>query len=289
VSLFYDYAAAYVSLNLPVLPLMPLRHALDGSLTCRCRKKADCPTPGKHPCWWHVPAGSTDASTDLAKIAQWWSGEDWTSANLGVATGDTVVVIDVDPRHGGDGALAELEARHGALPLTWKVVTGSGGWHLYFRPPAGANIANSAGTIGKGVDVRGYGGLVVAPPSLHITGRRYVWETGCAPWELALAELPPWLGTSRNPSGKVTPPSAWRTLVNDGAVEGERNTKLHKLACMLFRPPFKGIDYEVALVLLSCWNAAHCTPPLGEDELETLTRSAHDFTRSQARLRSVRR
>jgi hypothetical protein len=57
-------------------------------------------------------------------------------ANIGGATG-AIVAVDVDPRHGGDAALSKLEARHGALPRTWRAITGSGGAHIYFRSPDG--------------------------------------------------------------------------------------------------------------------------------------------------------
>jgi hypothetical protein len=107
----------------------------------------------------------------------------------GAASG--LVVVDVDPAHGGDAALERLIAQHGSLPQTLTVLTGSGGRHFYFSHP-GRTVRNSAGTMGAGLDIRGDGGYVVAPPSRHITGGVYQWaDSGC------LAALPSWLEQPR--------------------------------------------------------------------------------------------
>ena len=129
-----DYAAA----GLPVLPL-------DGKIP---RNRG----------------GLTNASTDPAVIAEWWRR--WPSANVGIRTGAEcgLVVLDVDTPKGGAGTLAELERKHGKLPATARVLTGGGGEHIYFRHP-GRELRNSAGRLGAGLDTRGDGGYVVAPPS----------------------------------------------------------------------------------------------------------------------------
>jgi Bifunctional DNA primase/polymerase, N-terminal len=103
------------------------------------------------------------------------------------------VVVDVDGAH-GRAALAALERTHASLPRTLAAVTARG-VHLYFR--AGAHrIANSAGRLGAGLDVRGRGGYVAAPPSLHADGHRYRWSIRRRP-----APLPPWL------AGPLTAPA----------------------------------------------------------------------------------
>lgn len=114
---------------------------------------------------------------------------------LAVRTGQPsgVVVVDIDPGNGGD--LAAL-IRRGLAPATAHVVTGSGGWHLWYRWP-GRPVPCSAGRLAPGVDVRGDGGYVVIPPSTHPrTGRRYVWadrprELVEMPSALVEACLPP--------------------------------------------------------------------------------------------------
>jgi hypothetical protein len=95
----------------------------------------------------------------------------------------------------GDDTLADLEATYGKLPATVEVVTGSGGRHLYFRWPEGLVIRNDAGTrLGPGLDVRGEGGQVLAPPTRHPTGTPYAWEALGDPTDgIAMAEGPGWL------------------------------------------------------------------------------------------------
>jgi hypothetical protein len=67
-----------------------------------------------------------------------------------------------------------LIATHGPLPETPVVLTGGGGKHYYFRHPGGY-IKSVAAALGPGLDIKGEGGFVVAPPSLHASGRRYEW------------------------------------------------------------------------------------------------------------------
>src|ERR1019366_7057017 len=97
----------------------------------------------------------------------------------------------VDTGHGGANSLAALEREHGALPVTLEAVTGGGGRHLYFRHP-GWPVMNRVG-LRAGLDLRGDGGCVVAPPSLHPSGRPYVWVARRSLDEVPLAPLPHWL------------------------------------------------------------------------------------------------
>ncbi len=96
--------------------------------------------------------------------------------NLGIATGRGIVfVLDVDQDKGGFESLKRLEDEHGPLPETTVVQTGGGGRHYYFRVPPGTSVGNAV-RVWPGLDIRGDGGLVVAPPSVHPdTGREYEW------------------------------------------------------------------------------------------------------------------
>ncbi|MFG2043137.1 bifunctional DNA primase/polymerase [Dactylosporangium sp. NPDC048998] len=114
---------------------------------------------------------------------------------LAIRTGAVagLVVVDIDPGHGGalDPAL---------MPQTSCVVTGSGGWHLYYRHP-GTAVLNSQGRLGEGIDVRGDGGYVVAPPSIHPrTGRPYRWVSG-----RPVVEMPPGLVAACRPAPATEP------------------------------------------------------------------------------------
>lgn len=148
--------------------VFPLYEPAENGL-CSCGNPK-CPSPGKHP---RVKHGVLEATTNEALIQEWWTK--WREANIGIATGKRsgVVVLDVDPRHGGDKSLAELEAMGGALK-TLECETGGGGRHLYFLAPE-ERLKNKVGFM-PGLDFRGDNGYVVAPPSTHITGGLYRWK-----------------------------------------------------------------------------------------------------------------
>lgn len=123
--------------------------------------------------------GFKDATTDESRIREWWSK--WPDAMIGIPMGPKtgVFVIDLDVRDDGrDGlsCLAELEAEHGALPPCPVVVTPSGGRHLYFAFDHDRPATTSRGRLPVGVDVRGYGGYVIAPPSRRGDGNAYQWD-----------------------------------------------------------------------------------------------------------------
>ena len=135
------------------------------------------------------------ATNDVDLINQWWT-KDYPNHGVGVLTGSGsgVFVLDVDVANGKVGAetLATLEAEHGPLPDTAKVQTGSGGWHYYFRWPAGQEIRNDASKrLGTDLDIRGEGGQVVAPPTIHANGKRYEWVDDSG--DLEVADAPQWL------------------------------------------------------------------------------------------------
>lgn len=190
----------------------------------------------------------------------------WPLANVGIVTGTVsgLVVLDIDPGHGGDDSLIILEREHGALPSTIEALTGGGGRHVYFQHP-GEVTRNKVG-LAPGIDLRGDGGLVVAPPSIHPTGRPYAWEVSHHPDETPLAPLPQWL---RGPGpgaadGAGHPLVHWRHLVRDDVPEGRRNNTIASLTGHLL---WRGVDPEVALELIVCWNRVRCRPPLPDEEV----------------------
>jgi len=161
-----EAALLYASLGWRVFPTHSMR---DGA--CSCGDPA-CTSPGKHP---RTRRGCNDATTDEQRIRAWWKR--WPEANVAVATGkgSGLVVIDVDPRHGGEDTWEGLKHEL-ALAPTWEVRTGGGGLHAYFAYPPGATISIGAGALGPGVDHRGDGGYVVTPPSNHASGGDYFWD-----------------------------------------------------------------------------------------------------------------
>ncbi len=133
--------------------------------------------------------GLHDGSTEPGQIEVWW--QTWPNANLGFCTGVKAGIFVLGPDgQAGLAALGELEAKHGPLPLTPIARTGSGGKHYYFRLPPGVQIKNRANHRKLPIDIRGEGGLAVAPPSRNANGP-YVWEV--SPDECAPAMPPTWL------------------------------------------------------------------------------------------------
>jgi hypothetical protein len=253
-----EAALSYASQGFRVFPVWPVMPFQSG-FACMCGKTIRCESPGKHPMGNLVRHGLTDASTDEKLVRHWWASR--SDANVGVVTGK-VVVIDIDPRHDGERSLAELELLNGSLPPTWRVNSGGGGTHLWFTPPTGEVIRNSAGRLAAGVDVRAAGGYAIAPPSRHISGGRYVWAN-----RGPLALLPQWIVTElAQPRTKGATPSAqWRELITNAIGEGQRNQAVARLAGHLLR---RYVDPLIALELLLVWNRTRCTPPLSDAEVK---------------------
>lgn len=199
---------------------------------------------------------------DVPEIAGWF--QRWPDANIAVVTGivSGVVVLDLDPRHGAAASLERLDREHGPLPDTVEASTGGGGRHLYFAHP-GDITRNRVGLL-PGIDLRGDGGYVVAPPSIHGSGEPYRWVR--SPEVLYPVPLPPWL--LQPPAGEGAPHghplSHWRRLLRDGVVVGARNDTIASLAGHLLR---HGVDPEVVSELLLTWNLSRCRPPLDAGEV----------------------
>ena len=220
-----------------------------------------------------VPAtahGCKDATTEPGQIAAWWDGIHL--FNIGIATGGGLVVLDVDVNHYagkyGDETLAELEAQHGPLPDTWTCLTGGGGVHYYF---ACDDPALTVGTgFAPGLDYRGAGGYVVAPPSRHESGGDYEWEAAHTPHNAPLAPLPDWLHTLML-KGRERPSEPRREASADKVTEGGRNDALFRLASSLRS---KGLSEAGITAALLEENRERCSPPLPDSEVEKLARSA---------------
>ena len=241
---------------------------------CSCGDRA-CGNVGKHP---KTANGLKDGTTSPAQIEAWWRR--WPNANIGIVTGAVsgIVVLDVDPRHGGNESLAALEAKHGTLPETVQATTGSGGAHLIFRHPGG-RIGNSAGKVGHGLDVRGDGGLIVAAPSLHASRRRYSWRFD--PWSYEPAPLPAWLlalMTPPPPPPRPAPPPPRPYTGGPSPLDrcvrylrklppaisgngGHKITFTAACACRRF-----GLDATEMLIAMTVFNET-CDPPWNDSEL----------------------
>ena len=247
----------YAKRNIFVFPL----HNVEDDGSCSCRD-AECKNQGKHPRTQH---GFKDATIDLEKIGQWWTT--FPKANIGIACEPTGwAVIDVDPRHGGDETLRDLEQQYGPLPDTVRQVTGSGGQHIVFTYPFGG--APTVAGIRPGIDTRARGGYIVGAPSAHVSGNAYAWEV--APGEMPLAELPHWfrdLLTTRTERQRTDEP---------GAVipEGRRDETLASLAGSMRA---RGHTKEEIAAALLVTNRDRCVPPLDERDVRRIAWSISQY------------
>lgn len=226
-------ALSYGRLGWRVLPLWSI--TFDGLETrCTCPKGSACSSPGKHP---RLPHGVLEARAEVEQIRAWW--DRWPDANVGLATGPEsgIYVVDLD----GPDAIAAWDET--GFPSGWTSRTGNGLHHVYtLREP----LPNTHWKLGAGIDTRGAGGYIVAPPSLHRTLRRYTWERreGDAPPVLPnviRSAVTPSIDTPPAPAtiryGESTP-YAKGVLRNalarlSSAPEGARNSSLNDEAFLL--------------------------------------------------------
>jgi len=238
-------------------------------------KGAKVPFKGSHGC--------LDATTDSAKIAEWWSKTP--EANIGLATGKEsgLLVLDIDRKNGIDGeeTLKWLESKLGKLPDTWQQLTPSGGLHYVFQYPnvAGIEFANFEGgesgytdengaLLYPNLDVRATHGYILAEPSA-VGGRGYEWEMSCRPSETPLAALPPaWVEWLSMVCGKPTSEKA--STIDAIIRQGGRNSALISYAGKLRA---QNIPEPKILESLRKYNAEKCVPPLDDKEVCGVWRS----------------
>lgn len=267
-----DYALAYARRGWPVLPL----YWPQGS-GCACDNPV-CASIGKHPLWHpdDYRSGANSASTEPEVLARWW--ERWPQANIGLATGSRAgwFALDIDPRSGGEESLDDLERLHGKLPETVMSMTGGGGQHYLFTlPDFPVSSRSGAGALRPGVEIKGEGGYIVAPPSRHGSGRAYEWELSSTPGQVEIAPAPEWLlamlreaPAKRAPAGPEAP-----------IPEGERNSTLTSIAGKMRRG---GLGADAIEAALRVTNRDRCQPPLLDEEVHRIAHSVARYEPAEA-------
>jgi putative DNA primase/helicase len=234
--------------------VVPMHTVIDGK--CSCSRGDECPRKGKHP---RTLNGVHDATTRGDLVKKCW--RQWANANIGIAAGEDsgVIVLDIDPRNGGDDTFDRCVAELGALPETVSADTGGGGRHLFFKHPAIRVRNDSQGKLlGAGIDVLSDGKIAIVAPSRHASGKRYAWQAGKEPGNIAIAQLPtPWLkrltGNARHEQ-----PTATSSTSEQQITEGGRNKHLISVAGALQRI---GASRKAISAALKAENLTKCSPP----------------------------
>lgn len=215
-----------------------------------------------------TPHGCKDAKREIGAIQFWWNK--YPDASIGIATGSMsnliVIDLDLDEDKGLDGyeELRRWEHDNGEFPETVRSITGRGGSHIFFHY-TGSDITNRAGIL-DGIDVRGEGGYIIAPPSVHPNGTEYQWEY--APDETPIAEI---TDTVRQFLSIGHEGDDEEFSVPSVVPNGKRNDTLYKLACSL---QAKGLPDSAIFAAVSETNMKSCETPMDADEVKQVVTSA---------------
>lgn len=258
-----ESALDYAERGWYVLPL----HSIENGM-CSCGRQ--CREPGKHPI---TRRGLHDASIDPDVITDWWTRHP--RANIGIRTGriSNLWVLDIDAKRSvdvgrgvlipeGENTLRTLEDRVGErLPDTLTSRTGGGGTHYLFTFPEGGESYTNRVRVAPSIDIRGDNGYIVAPPSIHVSGKIYEWDDSA----VQVASPPNWLLTlqDRPESGGFEEQSE--------VGEGGRNEYLFKYASKLRG---EGRDDQELASLVLGHNELVCKPPLEKSEVLRIIKNA---------------
>lgn len=212
------------------------------------------------------------------QIEKWF--EKTSDRGIAIITGAVsgIVVVDVEK----DGKIDDL-------PETVHCRTGGGGHHFYYSYDNTRPIGSHT-KIRELTDIRGDGGCVIAPPSLHASGDCYEWII--APGEMELAEFPYWL-LEKEPLGKEEKPkkkkSDWQKITTDPVSEGQRNHTATKLSGKLIKDLAKPLHETVGWRALKDWNQRCCIPPLPEKELRKTWESIKNINEQEGNQRETKK
>ena len=256
-----DQAIGYARLGCSVIPV---HSVMNGRCSCGSPK---CKAPGKHPRFkWTQQQSKSYSVKELVEI---W--EEYPDSNVGIVTGQVskLVVLDID----GEPGMKSLEGIGLAfedLPVSPTVRTGGGGNHIYYRYPETGDIQTKAGVLPK-VDIRGKGGFVVAPPSVHMSGETYYWIEGRSIYDLEPVDADLSLLFENKPDEIEQPKSGthWYERIIAGVNEGNRNESATRLAGRYIQ---KGLSPAEARFILQAWNNSNL-PPLSEKEIDQVIKS----------------
>lgn len=194
------------------------------------------------------------------QIQKWFNK--FPEANVGIVTGAISGIVVVDVEAGGDIK---------DLPPTVIAKTGGGGWHFYYKHP-GFEVKNATRIkIRDLTDIRGDGGYVVAPPSLHKSGKNYEWSV--SPSEADFAEMPAWVSRKAKTENTDQKKTDWSEVINKPVPEGSRNTTAAQVAGKILHELSPELWETFGWSAFCNWNETQVKPPLKEAELKIIWES----------------
>jgi archaellum biogenesis ATPase FlaH len=228
----YEYALKYLSFGFSVIPLKPKdkKPAITSWVEFQERKPTE------------------------DEIKSWFFGKE---NNIAIVTGaiSGLTVVDLDSQEA-----IEFSIKHN-FPLTPLVKTGKG-YHAYYRYKNGVRNFQKRDDM-PGIDLRGDGGYVVAPPSIHPSGEVYKWVKGKGLNESAMADLPE-IVLCKNPQEKTPLKELY-----SGVSKGSRNDSLARLCGSWVND---NLTYEECLENAFIWNSKN-KEPLPNKEIITTIKS----------------
>lgn len=219
------------------------------------------------------------ATTDTTQLEAWWA--QWPEANIGIVT-TPYLVVDIDPWKGGD-ATAELLALTEDFPKTLCSRSGRGGSHMIYALPEHVVVRGGADKLGKGIDIKSWGGLIAAPGSAIKEGT-YAWLN-----DRPMAIAPQWL-IDRCKAAKPKKDNAGKRLVDEdgeaidrafewlasrspSAEKGNRGYTAYQVACRLYEV---GVSRSTCVELLGEWSETRCDPPMDAADVAHAAQSAEN-------------
>ena len=196
-----------------------------------------------------------EATNDINQVTKWWLTN--TQYNIGLKTGSGLIVIDIDCKNGKNG-LEQIKPFLADFPKTRIAKTCHGGYHFYYK--VDREVRNYVNLL-DGVDVRGDGGYVLAPPSI-VDDKSYTWVNDL---QIANANDAVYKLLERDKLQVVNHLSS-ATVIQQGV----RNETLFRLGCMM---QAKGMSDESIEASLEIENMKRCNPPLSKKELASIIKS----------------
>lgn len=191
----------------------------------------------------------------IEEVTGWWTTRP--NDNIALICGKIsgIIVVDIDPQHGGVDSTKGLE-----LPPTLASRTGGGGQHLFYK--WNSKLIGAKVGVRAGIDIRSEASYVVLPPSLHASGNNYEWmNDGEEP-----QDPPAWLyDTTTN--GQSKPKTDWDAFFKGTKGKGVRNMSATKLAGKILFDMSPDMWDTLGIMLFRQWNKEYSEPPLADDEL----------------------